>query len=71
MRLKSTHYDEQFKEEFLVKKPSLNQSKDNWNEFGISGEAEGMGEPVEITGVLAPSESTLANYKKNSLMDSK
>ena len=46
MRLKSTHYDEQFKEEFLEKKPSLNQSSDAWNEFGQFGEAQEMGEPV-------------------------
>ena len=37
MRLRSTHYDEQFKEEFLEKKPSLNSSKDAWTEFGSPG----------------------------------
>ena len=46
MRLKSTHYDEQFKEEFLEKKPSLNQSSDAWTEFRQFGEAQGIGEPV-------------------------
>ena len=46
MRLKSTHYDEQFKEEFLEKKPSLNESKDDWTEFRQFGEAQEIGEPV-------------------------
>ena len=46
MRLKSTHYDEQFKEEFLEKKPSLNQSSDTWTEFGQFGETQEMEEPV-------------------------
>lgn len=33
MRLKSTHYDDQFKEEFIGKKPSVNDSKNEWVEL--------------------------------------
>lgn len=73
LRLKSTMYGDEFKEQFIQKKPSVNESKNDQNEWvqlEDSVDDERKTENLQIYEQLAPSRATLRAYQKNSLRQS-